>query len=66
MKSPARSDTAGHDDVEEELIDPAALDRLAEVRVLTLVHAGGLDLQRSTRLPARDRRDRPRQRTRAP
>ncbi len=37
--------TAGWDDVEEHELDPAALDRLAEIRVPTLVLVGALDLQ---------------------
>lgn len=37
--------TAGWDDVEEKELDPTALDRLAEVRVPTLVLMGALDLQ---------------------
>jgi len=37
--------TAGWDDVEEQEFDPAALDRLAEIRVRTLVLVGALDLQ---------------------
>lgn len=36
--------TAGWDDVEETELDPAALDRLAEIRVPTLVLVGALDL----------------------
>ena len=36
--------TAGWDDVEEHDLDPAALDRLGEIRAATLVLAGGLDL----------------------
>lgn len=36
--------TAGWDDVEEKELDPAALDRLAEIRVPTLVLVGALDL----------------------
>jgi pimeloyl-ACP methyl ester carboxylesterase len=37
--------TAAWDDVEEHEIDPAALDRLTEIRVPTLVLVGALDLQ---------------------
>ena len=37
--------TAEWDDVEEEELEPAALDRLAEIRVPTLVLVGALDLQ---------------------
>ncbi|MDQ6686155.1 MAG: alpha/beta hydrolase [Actinomycetota bacterium] len=37
--------TAGWDDVEEKELDPPALDRLAEIRVPSLVLVGGLDLQ---------------------
>jgi pimeloyl-ACP methyl ester carboxylesterase len=36
---------AGWDDVEERELDPPALDRLAEIRVPTLVLVGALDLQ---------------------
>jgi hypothetical protein len=36
--------TAGWDDIEERELDPAALDRLAEIRVPTLVLVGSLDL----------------------
>lgn len=35
--------TAGWDDVEERALEPAARDRLAEIRVLTLVLVGALD-----------------------
>jgi 3-oxoadipate enol-lactonase len=37
--------TAGWDDIEERELDPAALDRLAEIRVPTLVLVGSLDLE---------------------
>ena len=37
--------TAGWDDVEELDLDPAALERLAEIRVPTMVLVGALDLQ---------------------
>lgn len=37
--------TAGWDDIEEKELDPAALDRLAEIRVPTLVLTGALDLK---------------------
>lgn len=37
--------TADWDDVEETELDPPALDRLAEIRIPTLVLAGALDLQ---------------------
>ena len=37
--------TAGWGDVEEQDLDPPALDRLAEIRVPTLVLVGALDLQ---------------------
>jgi 3-oxoadipate enol-lactonase len=37
--------TAGWDDIEERELDPAALDRLAEIRVPTLVLVGLLDLE---------------------
>ncbi len=37
--------TAGWDDVEERGLDPPSLDRLAEIRVPTLVLVGALDLQ---------------------
>jgi pimeloyl-ACP methyl ester carboxylesterase len=36
--------TAGWDDVEEQELDPPALDRLDEIGVPALVLAGGLDL----------------------
>jgi pimeloyl-ACP methyl ester carboxylesterase len=41
--------TVGWDDVEERELEPAALDRLAEIRVPTLVLVGSLDLEASTR-----------------
>jgi pimeloyl-ACP methyl ester carboxylesterase len=37
--------TAGWDDIEERELDPAALDRLGEIRVPTLVLVGSLDLE---------------------
>jgi pimeloyl-ACP methyl ester carboxylesterase len=37
--------TAGWDDIERRELDPAALDRLAEIRVPTLVLLGSLDLE---------------------
>ena len=37
--------TAGWDDIERRELDPAALDRLAEIRVPTLVLVGSLDLE---------------------
>jgi pimeloyl-ACP methyl ester carboxylesterase len=37
--------TAGWDDVEEQELDPPALDRLSELRMPTLVLVGALDLQ---------------------
>jgi pimeloyl-ACP methyl ester carboxylesterase len=37
--------TAGWDDIEARELDPAALDRLAEIRVPTLVLVGSLDLE---------------------
>jgi pimeloyl-ACP methyl ester carboxylesterase len=37
--------TASWDDIEERELDPAALDRLAEIRVPTLVLVGSLDLE---------------------
>jgi pimeloyl-ACP methyl ester carboxylesterase len=37
--------TAGWNDVQEAELDPPALDRLAEIRIPTLVLVGGLDLQ---------------------
>ena len=61
MQRRAFEPTAGWDDVKESELDPAALDRLAEIRVPTLVLVGALDLQAihdATRHTARDRRDR--------
>jgi 3-oxoadipate enol-lactonase len=37
--------TAGWDDLQERELDPAALDRLTEIRVSTLVLVGSLDLE---------------------
>jgi len=37
--------TAGWDDIEERELDPAALDRLTEIRVPTLVLVGPLDIE---------------------
>jgi 3-oxoadipate enol-lactonase len=37
--------TAGWDDIEKRELDPAALDRLAEIRVPTLVLVGSIDLE---------------------
>jgi pimeloyl-ACP methyl ester carboxylesterase len=37
--------TAGWDNIDESELDPPALDRLAEIRVPTLILVGGLDLQ---------------------
>jgi 3-oxoadipate enol-lactonase len=37
--------TAGWDDIEKRELDPAALDRLAEIRVPTLVLVGSLDIE---------------------
>jgi pimeloyl-ACP methyl ester carboxylesterase len=45
--------TAGWDDVEEDELDPPALDRLAEIRVPTLVLVGGQDLDAIEQAAAR-------------
>lgn len=45
MQRRAFEATAGWDDLEERELDPAALDRLAEIRVPTLVLVGTLDLE---------------------
>jgi hypothetical protein len=49
--------TAGWDDIEERELDPPALDRLTEIRVLTLVLVGSLDLEAVHEAARRGRRN---------